>query len=192
MDFLYLFGLVKFDIYGNITSDGGKEGISRSNYLYLVSKYNQTILQEENLPISDFFKTELQAVLKAVENGGNFAKAKEKVLSNCHLKVQKAALSCGCDKDFILKLNETISARDEAFAKFVGQNINHLQLAYIITSISGKVESKIEGLLFEGLNSKSEKSKAFKEMIKYNRLMLTAEKVAAGEVTAKDLIPIVA
>lgn len=192
MDFLYLFGLVKFDIDGNLVAGDCNGETARSNYLYLISKYNQTILQEENLPVSDFFKTELQEILKDVENGGDFAAAKEKVLSNCHLKVQKVALSARNDKELISKLNGTISARDEAFAKFVGQNINHLQLAYIITSLSGKVEKKIESLLLEGLNGKAEKSKAYKEMIKYNRLMLTAEKVAAGEVTAKDLMPVVA
>lgn len=192
MDFLYLFGLVNFDAYGNLAADGEDENISRSNYLYLLSKYNQTVLQEENLPVSDFFKSELQSILQSVEAGGDFEQAKKKILSNCHLRVQRANLSSRNDKELISRLNETISARDEAFAKFVGKNINHLQLAYIITSLSGRVEKKIEELLQAGFNGKSEKSKAYKEMIKYNRLMLTAEKVAAGEVTAKDLMPVVA
>lgn len=191
MDFLYLFDVVNFDACGNVC--GGEEnGLSRSNYLYLLSKYNQTILQEEGLPISDFFKVELAGVLEAVEKGSDFESAKKLVLSNCHLKVQQLALSCRSDKELVLRLNGTISARDEAFAKLVGKNINHLQLAYIITSLSGKVEKKIEESLLEGVSGKLEKSKVYKEMIKYNRLMLTAQKVGAGELSAKDLCPVVA
>ena len=192
MDFLYLFDMVNFDENGNICA--GKDGleISRSNFLYLVSKYNQTILQEENLPVSDFFKTELAEVLEEVEKGGDFDKAKGEVLSNCHLKVQQLALSAKSAKALISSLNANISARDEAFAKLVGKNVNHLQLAYIITSLSGKVEKKIEDTLQGEVSGKNEKSKVFKDMIKYNRLMLTAQKVSTRELSVKDLCPVVA
>ncbi len=192
MDFLYLFDMINFDASGKI--DAGEEGLekARSNYLYLISKYNQTILQEENLPVSDFFKTELSQVLEDVENGGDYEGAQKKVLSNCHLKTQQIALSSNSEKDFILRLNSAISVRDEAFACLVGKNVNRLQLAYIITSLSGKVEKKIEKSLDEGIKSKNEKSKVFKDMIKYNRLMLTAQKVESHELSAGDLCPVVA
>lgn len=191
MDFLYLFGLVNFDERGNLCE--GKNDLSavRSNYLYLLSKYNQIILQEEKLPISDFFKSELDKVLEVADEK-EFAKAKAEVLKNCHLKVQHLAKGCKSDRELIAKLNETISARDEAFAKLVGKNVNHLQLAYIITSLSGKLEKKIEQMIALGLEEKLAKSKTFKDVIKYNRLMLTAQKVGSGELSVRDLCPVVA
>ncbi len=192
MDFLYLFDMVNFDETGKIRAEEGELAKARSNFLYLVSKYNQTILQEENLPVSDFFKTELSALLEDVERGGDFGSAQTKVLSNCHLKVQQLAHASKNEKDFILKLNGAISVRDSAFAGLVGKNVNHLQLAYIITSLSGKLEKKIEESLNDGIKSKNEKSKVFKDMIKYNRLMLTAQKVGNRELSAKDLCPVVA
>lgn len=192
MDFIYLFDMVNFDVNGNVCAGGHGLEVSRSNFLYLISKYNQTILQEENISVSDFFKTELAEILKDVEKGGDFESAKQRVLSNCHLKVQFLALSTESEKGLVLALNGAISARDEAFACLVGKNINHLQLAYIITSLSGKVEKKIEEALIAGINGKTEKSKVFKDIIKYNRLMLTAQKVGSGELSVKDLCPVVA
>ena len=191
MEFLYLFDLIDFDENGIVCE--GSHGISQSqsNFLYLLSKYNQVILKEENLPIPDFFKSELFSVLEAVCEG-NFGASKKKVLENCHLKVQQIANSAKSDKELISLLNDTISARDEDFAKLVGKNINHLQLAYIITSLSGKIEKKIELAIENGLQDKMVKSKTFKDIIKYNRLMLTAQKVGSGELTVKDLCPVVA
>lgn len=192
MDFLYLFDMVDFDATGKVSANKCGLEKARSNFLYLLSKYNQTILQEENLPISDFFKTELSSILEEVENGGDYEKSTKAVLSNCHLKVQQYAMTANNEKDMLLKLNETISARDVLFANLVGKNVNHLQLAYIITSLSGKLEKKIEEALDKGISSKAEKSKVFRDMIKYNRLMLTAQKVGNGELSAKDLCPVVA
>ncbi len=189
MNFLHLFDMVGFDANGNVCAGVCELGVSRSNYLYLLSKYNQTILQEEGLPVSDFFKVELASVLADVEKGGDFEMAKKRVLSNCHLKVQHLALSTQSEKELVSLLNANISARDEAFASLVGKNINHLQLAYIITSLCGKVENKIEDYLLKGIGSKNEKSKLFKDVIKYNRLMLTAEKVGSLELSATDLWP---
>lgn len=189
MEFLYLFDLIDFDDKGNVR--GEQAGCSQSNFLYLLSKYNQVILKEEDLPIPDFFKNELFSILEKV-SGKNFEASKKKVIANCHLKVQKIANSAKSDKELISLLNDTISARDEDFAKLVGKNINHLQLAYIITSLSGKIEKKIELAIENGLQDKMVKSKTFKDIIKYNRLMLTAQKVGSGELTVKDLCPVVA
>ena len=186
MEFLYLFDLIDFDENGNVCEDGQGISQSQSNFLYLLSKYNQVILKEENLPIPDFFKSELFSVLEAVCEG-NFGESKKKVLANCHLKVQQIANSVKSDKELISLLNDTISAKDENFAKLVGKNVNHLQLAYIITSLSGKIEKKIELAIENGLQDKMVKSKTFKDIIKYNRLMLTAQKVGSGELTVKDL-----
>ena len=49
MSFLYLFDAIEFDAAGEVSASKSVSlEQARSNYLYLVSKYNQMILKEEN------------------------------------------------------------------------------------------------------------------------------------------------
>ena len=64
MDFLYLFNLLDFDNKGQVMATSDVDlNHARSNYLYLLSKYNQRLL-EDGEKIPEFFKTELAKVLE--------------------------------------------------------------------------------------------------------------------------------
>ncbi|MBP3432086.1 MAG: hypothetical protein J6K39_04475 [Clostridia bacterium] len=185
MSFLYLFDLLDFDANGNVAA-GKSVSLeeSRSNYLYLLSKYNQAFLQEEKVAVPQFFKEELSSVLSSVEKGGDFAKAKKQVLSNCLSKVQKCAE--GSDKTLILALNDQVSVSDKNFADKVGNETNNLKLEYIITIFSGKVFDNICSLQAQAA-TKENKSKLFKEVIKYNSLVSSASKVRENKAAMEEV-----
>ena len=148
MDFIYLFNLLDFDQKGQVreTSDATLN-MARSNYLYLLSKYNQKMLDEgEKIP--DFFKTELQSVLSDVENGGDFEKAKRVVLQNCKETVQEIASRCLSDKKLIVELNKALAkkTRKEGIEKAV----NHKQATYMLTSLANKCFDKVVEIQAQG------------------------------------------
>ena len=145
MDFLRLFDLVDFDKDGNVCQTKRFAlNKARSNYLYLICKYNQRFLEEENLAIPQFFKEDLYDLLENVEKGGDFSKAKKKVLENCLPKIQLLAKKSSSDRQLLLGLNDKVVVKDIEFANKNRASVNNLALAYIITGISGQVEKKIE------------------------------------------------
>lgn len=178
MNFLYFFDLLDFDKNGAVCATERVDlAHARSNFLYLISKYNQMFLKDENLPIPSFFKDDLQEVLQNVEQGGDYEKAKKQVLKSCLPKVQ--AYSNTNERAFVSALAEKLSLKDMDFAEKMKNATNNLQLAYIITHISGsKFESIWKAMASEGWQEdKQIKSKLYKDVILYNSLVSTAEKV---------------
>ncbi len=176
MSFLYFFDLLDFDAKGNVCATKSADlAHARSNFLYLISKYNQMFLKDENLPIPSFFKEELQAILQDVEQGGDYQQAKNQVLRSCLPKVQ--VYSRGSERELVSALADKISLKDMAFADEMKSAVNNLQLAYIITHISGKKFESIGRALASENPDTQTKSKMFKDIITYNSLVGTAEKV---------------
>jgi len=190
MGFLYFFDLVDFDSKGNVceTKRFDKDH-ARANYLYLISKYNQQFLSDKKLEIPPFFKTDLNTVLQATENGVDFKKAKQVVLANCTPEVQYWALKSKSDKEFIQNLNASVSIKDKAFAKNFSENMNNLHLAYVITAISGNIQMSITKILSSenALGDPKTKSSVFKDLIKYNALVDTADKVQTNQMSVSDI-----
>ena len=175
MCFLYMFDLLDFDSQGKVRASKGVElEKAQSNFLYLVSKFNQNLLKEKGLPVPDFFKTELSSVLEGVEKGWDFDVAKKKVFSQCLPQI--SALVGRPEKEIVSALVESSSVADLEFANKFKDIKNHLQLEYIMTITSGKVFNKVDALRDEEM-TKENKSKLFKEVIKYNSLVCAAEKV---------------
>lgn len=187
MDFLYLFDLLKFDATGSVCETSScDENKAKSNYLYLISKYNQKFL-EDGEKVPEFFKAELADVLKSVEAGGDFAKAKEKVLKNCKKIVADAGKNARNDMALVLRLNSELISRENEFANEFSRAINNIQLAYIITSISGKIFEDILSIQKEEELSQKDKSKMFKKVIEYNCLIKTASLVKENKISKEEL-----
>ena len=158
MEFLYLFDLIDFDENGIVCE--GSHGISQSqsNFLYLLSKYNQVILKEENLPIPDFFKSELFSVLEAVCEG-NFGASKKKVLENCKnftcencecvilIKPQFEANREDISKGGVVKDKKVHQKIIEDIKNFC-ENLNFEVLGVIESPITGAKHGNIEYLIY--------------------------------------------
>ena len=187
MSFLYFFDMVAFDKDTRevCETNSFNLGQARSNFLYLISKYNQNILKEKKEEVPSFFKEELSTVLEGVENGGDFEKAKATVLKNCLPEVQKQADGAYCDETFIIRLNELAAESDKQFAAKFSKAVNNLQLSYIITQVSGKIFDETIALTMD-MSDKKAKSAAFKNIIKYNGLMVAADKVKQNEMSVED------
>ena len=183
-EFLYLFNVVDFDEKGAVCKTKEyEENDAKANFLYLVSKYNQKLL-EENEKIDDFFKNDLQNVLDSVKNGGDFDKAKKEVVAHCKSDVRNEFKSAKSDEDFIKKLNQIMVKHETGFAKQFEKAVNNLQLSYIITSISGNLFNEILEL---GDGTVKEKSNMYKKIVDYNALIHIAEKVASNELSKEDV-----
>ena len=183
-DFLYLFNVVEFDEKGNVCKTKiYQENEARSNYLYLVSKYNQKLL-EEGEKFDEFFKTDLQNVLDFVKEGGDFEEAKNKVVSHCKDNVKSEYKNAKSDEDFIKKLNEEMIEHETGFATKFQKAVNNLQLSYIITSITGNMFNDILQLGDDDAKAKSNK---YKKIIDYNALTHMADKVAKNELSKEDV-----
>ncbi len=175
MDFLYMFDLLDFDNKGNLKAAKGADlAKAQSNFLYLISKYNQLFLKAKKLPVPDFFKGELGNILADVEAGGDYRFAKSKVFAACLPQVN--VLSEKAEKQAVLALNNAVSLEDVEFAESFQDAKNTLQLEYIMTITAGKLFNKVEALKNLPM-SKENKSKLFKEVIKYNALILATSKV---------------
>lgn len=194
MSFIYLFEKVDFDKNGNVcetkTCDINK---SRSNFLYLLSKYNQQLLQQSELPIPAFFKEELASLLQKVESGYDFSKAKDEVVKNCLPQIQKIAKDSKCDKELVSKLNEIVYVKDASVVSDLKKADNQKHREYILTSLSGKLFENVSAQMMKtGVeNDKKAKSNLFKDIIKYNSLVLEADKVKENDVkldNAKNMV----
>lgn len=187
MEFLYLFDLLKFDTEGNVCGTSEcNEGTAKANFLYLLSKYNQKFL-DKNEKVPDFFKVDLSEILKDVENGGDFEKAKALILKNCKKIVVEADKNTRTDYALVLKLNNELISRESEFANEFQKAINNIQLAYIITSISGKIFEEILTIQKSGDLSAKDKSKMFKRVIEYNCLIKTAALVKENKISKESL-----
>lgn len=183
-DFLYFFNLIDFDNSGNVCKTNTcDENKAKSNFLYLISKYNQKLLNE-NEKVSDFFRTDLQKVLEKVENGESFEKAKEVVVENCKYDVKTLFKCAKSDKDFVKELNQKMVEHETDYTKKFQKAVNNLQLSYIITSISGNIYDEIATL--DEIDAKS-KSNKYKKVIDYNALSKIAALVADNKLTKNDL-----
>lgn len=185
MSFIYLFEKVDFDKDGNVcetkTCNINK---ARSNFLYLVSKYNQQLLQQNELSIPAFFKEDLASLLQKVEGGYDFSKAKKVVFENCIPQVQKLAKDSKSDKETISKLNETVYIKDADVVSDLKKADNQKHREYILTSISGKLfENVFAQMMKSDIEAdKKAKSNLYKDIIKYNSLVLEADKVKENDV----------
>lgn len=194
MGFLHLFNLTDFDEAGKVCATTKVDiNHSRSNFLYLICKYNQAFLKEENLKVPEFFKEKLSSVLFEVENGGDFEGAKKLIYKNCVPKVQNFLEKAKNEKECIVFLNENVSVKDKMFAAKFEKTINNLQLTYILTVISGKI---LEDVSRQSLNpsvfeDKESKSKIFKDVIKYNSLVSAADKVKENKLSSQDFLKMV-
>lgn len=187
--------MLDFDENGSVCASNKYDlAHARSNFLYLVSKYNQNYLQENGISCPAFFKEELTDILSDVANGGNFEKAKKVVLNNCLPKVQLFAQKSKNDRELIAQLNENASIKDEEFAHKFDKVVNSLQLGYIITMISGKLFEKvaIQTANSNVLSDCKIRSKAFKDIIKYNGLVLSADRVKENSLSVKDFLTSIA
>ena len=184
MGFLYLFDTIEFDAAGDVcASKSVSLQQARSNYLYLVSKYNQMFLKEEGQEVSAFFKEELASVLAEVEKGGDFAKAEKKVLANCLPKVQELFAACQSRRQFVGDLNGKTAVEDKKIVEKVGVAENRLHKEYLLTKVAAQVfESVVVASAKEGaMADKKTKSAIFKDIIKYNSLISTASMLKTAE-----------
>lgn len=182
-EFLYLFNVVDFDEKGNVCKTKEyEENEAKANFLYLVSKYNQKLLKQDE-KIDEFFKNDLQNVLDSVKNGGDFDKAKKEVVSHCKEDVKIILKNSKSDEDFVKKLNAEMVEYETSFSRQFEKAVNNLQLSYIITSITGNLFNEISGL---GSDTVKEKSSKYKKIIDYNALTHIAEKVAKNELSKED------
>ena len=184
MSFLYLFDAIEFDAAGEVSASKSVSlEQARSNYLYLVSKYNQMFLKEENQEVPAFFKEELGAVLAEVEKGGDFDKAEKKVLANCVARVQKMASDAQSRRQFVSALNAQIALDDKKIVDKVGVAENRLHKEYLFTKLAAQVfESVVIASAKEGaMADKKSKSAIFKDIIKYNSLIASASMVKSAE-----------
>ncbi|MGN1201314.1 MAG: hypothetical protein ACI4R8_03570 [Candidatus Caccovivens sp.] len=189
MNYLYLFDLVDFDVNGDVCATKRCDlKQAQQNYLYLVSKYNQNLLKEQNLPLSTFFKEDLQNVLKMP-----YSFARKEVFANCLPEVE--GLSNLSDRDVILSLSENAKFADEKFACKVNtaleKAINNLNIEYILTSFSGKKYDEITSMMSNDYSEPAVKSKLFKDVIAYNSLVNLATNVNINDMnfsTANALI----
>lgn len=184
--FLDLFGLVKFDENGNVCENREQSiGQMRSNYLYLISKYNQEFLLKGEVP--EFFKVDLGNVLNSVEKGGDFEKAKEDILQNCLPQVREIAKKSTSDKNFISNMSDLVEIKDKTTLDRLAKAKNNLQQEYILVRELDPISFNVEKMLRNSdLSDKKEKSKLFKEIIKYNSYVSTAEKARESVVLVEE------
>lgn len=183
MNFLYLYDLVDFDENGKIkaTRRYNDENIVASNFLYLICKYNQLILQDEKkkkdekLELPLFFKEKLSSLLTNVEKGETSKEYAERlILKECHPKVRKVCEEAKSDKEIVEKLNQLMSLDSTSFAKKVKGVTNKKEQEYIMTKISGDMMDQITNLLAgSGVEEDPAKAKSllYKKVISYNGLV---------------------
>ncbi len=184
MSFLYLYELMDFDENGNIkaTKRYNDDKIVASNFLYLICKYNQFVLQDEakkkgeKAELPPFFKENLSTLLEKVENGETSKEyALVKISKECTPEVREICEKSINDEEIIEKLNGLITLDGLSFNKRVKGIINQKQKEYIMTKISGDLMDEITNLLAGVYNEEDEpakiKSSLYKKVISYNGLV---------------------
>lgn len=189
MSFIYLFDKIGFDKNGAVCATKACTlEQARSNFLYLLSKYNQHFLQEDKLPIPAFFKENLSGVLSGVENGENYESAKKEVLKNCTPKVITLAKGVKSEQEMISKLNDLVYVNDSKVGDLKkADNKKHLE--YILTALSGNVFESVFAQINSGAEAeKKTRSNLYKDIIKYNSLVSTADKVKENKCAFEDVV----
>lgn len=186
--FLYMFDMLDFDETGKVCATADVDlAHARSNYLYLLSKYNQMFLEENNAKIPEFFKTELKDVLFDIENNGNFEKAAKCVIMNCCPKVQLIAKISKSQKDIIEKLNSKVVLQDKTMVEHCQKAKNERELEYRLAFLLAANSKTIERLKKEDLSVVSNKSKLFKNIIGANSMTETSVRLHNGEISLEQL-----
>lgn len=180
MNFLYLFKLIDFDEKGELKqTDINEIGKVRANYLYLICKYNQRLLQENKEKVPDFFKTQLKEILSNAEKEETkFEEGFKKVLLSSKGVVKQAYENSSSKRDFLLRLGEKISVIDEKFATNFKKAKNCKHLEFIMSKISTDLMEKVEKNIEEGkLVDDQGKSQIYKDIISYNGLVNATERL---------------
>lgn len=186
--FLYMFDLLDFDENGKVCATTDVDlAHARSNYLYLISKYNQMFLEENKVPVPEFFKTQLKDILFDIENNGNFEKAAKCVIMNCCPKVQLIAKISKSQKDIIEKLNSKIVLQDKVMVEHCQKSKNERELEYRLAFLLAANSKTIERLKKEDLSVVSNKSKLFKNIIGANSMTETSVRLHNGEISLEQL-----
>ncbi len=186
MSDLQFFDLMSFDENGNVCGNQQTAlAQARSNFLYLVCKYNQNFLKEEKLPLPAFFKEQLGSVLEEVEKGGSYEAAKAQVFSNCLPTVQTYA-HCA-EAEAVKGLNKQVSLADLAFSQKVKNTVNNVHLGYVIYQNYVKIFDKIVALQMQD-QTPANKSSLFKKVIQFNSLSSVADKVSKNDISKDKLL----
>lgn len=200
--FIWLSDLIGFDAAGELSATKicSIEQVC-SNFLYIVSKYNQRLIKDEaktsnvKPKLPEFFMTELKGLLQKVENKEiSFEKAEKQVISNCLPSIQKTYKNAKSKRDILCKLCEQVTLSDEDFtnknAKTLASNGGKNKfLQYIMTVVSGSLMTQVEKSICDGgLTDDKEKSKIFKGIISYNTLVQTAERLSLERDIVKNRV----
>lgn len=192
-EFIYLFDLLDFDRHGNVCATKFMDlKHAQSNFLYLISKYNQMFLKEQDIDLPAFFKEDLADVLIDLETEEKtFEQAKALVLNHCLPQVQKFATEN--EKSLFLNLRDkvgfaTLSVSDKSVKKMVDNFetcVNNKEKGNRITRKAGEkfnnICQVIANHLLDKEFDKNEKSFLFKEVIAYNSLVKEAVKTDSKE-----------
>lgn len=184
MSFLYLYDLVDFDENGNIKATKRYKDVKivASNFLYLICKYNQNLLQEEakkkgeKLELPPFFKEKLSTLLGKVESGEVSKEyALVSISKECSPVVKKICDNAINDAEIINDLNSLMSLDELSFSKRIKGITNKKQQEYIMTKISGELMDEITNLLAGEVSNEENpakvKSNLYKKVISYNGLV---------------------
>ena len=157
-------------------------------FLYLLSKYNQLILEETKTEIPEFFKKEFkEEILPMVEQGGSFEKAAKVVLSNCCKEVLLLTKGAKSQKDIIEKLHGRMVMQDKMVGEKCRSSKNHLEAKYLMSVVAGNCFDTIHKLKQKDLTIVKNKSGLFKNVIGYNSLSDACDRLEKGTVSLEEL-----
>ncbi len=178
MGFLHFFDEIDFDKNGMVCATKKVDiNTARSNFIYLISKYNRLLLKSAGQKVPAFFTEELPTVLKEIEGGKDFLPLKKKVLGNCLEKVQ--ACAGGSDYACINMLNELVPFPTDCLDKGAKEKfeknafLNDVEKGNAFTKAYNKTFSSIINLLQE-----NDKKSLYSQLISHNRIALAAERIS--------------
>ena len=186
MSFLYLYELMDFDENGNIkaTKRYNDDKIVASNFLYLICKYNQFVLQDEakkkgeKAELPPFFKENLSTLLEKVENGETSKEyALYKVSEYCLPTVKEIIEEAKNDEEIIHNLNTLVDIDAQKYSKKFKNIQNNKQREYIMTIIIGNLMEEIKRDLPQVDHDQKDKSSVYKKIISYNGLVSAISKM---------------
>lgn len=192
MGFVRFFDLFDFDTNGDVCATKlCDENKARSNYLYLICKYNQRILKAKKKETPEFFIEPLTKVLEAVEQGANYKKARVGIAKYCEPEVAEILTKNSSDRLAIMAINELTSryVRSIDFEKKMRNSqfgANPTYATHVLCVLAGKVDSDIERNI-ENVDDPSVKKNVFKNIVTTNCIMCDMQKLAHEEITVEDL-----
>ncbi len=183
MGFLHFFDEIDFDENGMVCATKKVDlDKARSNFVYLISKYNRLLLKSSGEKVPAFFTEELPDILYDIESGKDYLPLKNKVLENCLEKVQKCASKN--DLTCINMLNELVpfptdcldKASKEKFAN--NKFVNDVEKGHAFTRAYNKTFSSIINSLQE-----DDKKSLYSQLISHNRIALAAARISHNDIT---------